>query len=103
VAGAGVGAAVAPPELSCARHWARNCGQVSPFVVPAALAACHCSPHCFMTLWAFALLTSAKASVIVATTVNLTIENRIMLSPLSALEARATLSRLTEEEKRDAD
>jgi hypothetical protein len=56
-----------------------------------------------MTLWAFALLTSAKASVIVATTVNLTIENRIMLSPLSALEARATLSRLTEEEKRDAD
>jgi hypothetical protein len=53
--GAGVGAAVAAPELSCARHWARNCGQVSPFVVPAALAACHCSPHCFMTLWALAV------------------------------------------------
>ena len=59
--GAGVGAAVAGPELSCARHWARNCGQVSPFVVPANFAACHCSPHCFMTLCAFVATTVPSA------------------------------------------
>ena len=36
-------------EARRARHSFKNSRQVSPFVVPAALAACHCSPHCFMT------------------------------------------------------
>ena len=40
-------------EARRARQSFKNCGQVSPFVVPFALAACHCAPHCFMTLWAF--------------------------------------------------
>jgi len=53
-AGAAAGAGATAPVFSWARHCERNCGQVSPFVVPAALAACHWSPHCFMTLWALA-------------------------------------------------
>ena len=58
IEGAGTaGAGATAPVFSWARHWERNCGQVSPFVVPAALAACHWSPHCFMTLWALAGVT----------------------------------------------
>jgi hypothetical protein len=33
------------------RHCARNCGQVWPPVVPAALASFHWLAHCLMTLW----------------------------------------------------
>src|SRR5712672_3339268 len=57
-AGAGAGAAGAKPawgalvvDASCALQAFWNCGQVAPPVVPAAFAACHCAPHCFMTLW----------------------------------------------------
>jgi hypothetical protein len=55
-AGAGAGAGAKPPEGDVAaerlaRHCARNCGQVWPPVVPAALASFHWLAHIFMTLW----------------------------------------------------
>jgi hypothetical protein len=55
-AGAGAGAGAKPPvgeeaEFWRVRHWERNCGQVRPPVVPAALAAFHWLAHTFMTLW----------------------------------------------------
>ena len=55
-----------------ARQSFKNCGHVWPFVVPACFAACHCAPHCFMTLWAFAKFEPEKANpvTIVATVVN---------------------------------
>jgi hypothetical protein len=43
-----------PALFCCSRHCARNCGHVSPFVVPAALACLHWSPQTFMTLCALA-------------------------------------------------
>jgi hypothetical protein len=54
-AGAGAGAGAKPPEDETvepwlARHCARNCGQVWPPVVPAALASFHWLAHIFMTL-----------------------------------------------------
>jgi hypothetical protein len=57
VAGAGAGAGAKPPEGDAeaerlARHWDKNCGQVWPPVVPAALASFHWLAHCLMTLWA---------------------------------------------------
>jgi hypothetical protein len=48
---------------NCARHCFKNCGHVSPFVVPLVLAACHCSPHCFMTVSALAAATVPKAII----------------------------------------
>jgi hypothetical protein len=55
-AGAGAGAGAKPPEGVAAelwrvRHCARNCGQLWPPVVPAALASFHWLAHCLMTLW----------------------------------------------------
>ena len=89
--GAYVGAAgAAPPPVCCVRHCARNCGQVSPFVVPAALATFHCSPHSFMTLWPFATFDAQKAtpSTIVAPVVNPSNE-RASLILQSGLPAQA--------------
>jgi hypothetical protein len=51
-----------PAVFCCSRHCARNCGQVSPFVVPAALACFHWSPQTFMTLCALATDEPAKAT-----------------------------------------
>jgi hypothetical protein len=83
-----VGAAVAAPELRCARHWARNWGHVAPFVVPAAFAACHCSPHCFITLW-------AHDPVTIATEIVATKANRIgaCIRKASHQDKQPTLSR----------
>src|SRR3984957_19789192 len=55
-AGAEAGAGAKPPEDEAAalwrvRHCDRNCGQVWPPVVPAALASFHWPAHTFMTLW----------------------------------------------------
>jgi hypothetical protein len=50
------------PTFCCARQDFRNSGQVRPFVVPAALAARHSAPHCFMTLCALAGPEIATAS-----------------------------------------
>jgi hypothetical protein len=68
VGAAGAGAkpdeagADAPPAFCWARHCARNCGQVSPFVVPAAFACFHWSPQTFITLCALAAVDPAKAT-----------------------------------------
>src|ERR1700761_2430143 len=55
-AGAGAGAEATPPDGAApepwrVRHCERNCGQVWPPVVPAALASFHWPAHSFMTLW----------------------------------------------------
>jgi hypothetical protein len=55
-AGLGAGAGAKPPDGDAAaewlvRHCARNCGQVSPPIVPAALASFHWLAHSLMTLW----------------------------------------------------
>jgi hypothetical protein len=69
-AGAGAGAAAPPPDC-CARQRARNCAEVSPFVVPAALAAFHCSPHGFTRVWAPAVFEPDRTtSTIVAPVAN---------------------------------
>jgi hypothetical protein len=55
-AGAAAGAGAKHPEDETAaerfaRHCARNCGQLSPPIVPAALASFHWLAHVFMTPW----------------------------------------------------
>ena len=88
----GAGAVAAPPPvpavLRFALHWVRNCGQVSPFVVPAALAAFHWSRHRFMTLCALAAPALAKTIVtqINAADAKRVNENRTALLRLSAEE-----------------
>ena len=67
-AGAGAGAGANDPEggaaalLSRVRHWARNCGQVSPPVVPAAWACFHWLAHTAITLSALAGVEPAHAN-----------------------------------------
>jgi hypothetical protein len=46
----------------CALHWARNCGQVAPPVVPAACACFHWLAQAAMTLSALAAVGPAKAA-----------------------------------------
>jgi hypothetical protein len=86
-AGAGAGADGAKPpwgalvvEASCPRQALRNCGQVAPPVPAAAFAACHCAPHCLITLW----FPPAEVGVSVATVSR--ILKRLGLNRLSALE-----------------
>lgn len=47
-------------EANCAGQAFKNCDQVAP-VVPAASAACHCAPHCFITSWVSAAVEVVKA------------------------------------------
>ena len=49
---------------------------------PATFAACHCSPHCFMTLSASALVTAAEPSRIVAISVSRRNETCVNVDPL---------------------
>ena len=55
--------AASPPAFCWARHCARNWGQVSPFVVPAALACFHSSPQTFITLCALTAVEPANATI----------------------------------------
>jgi hypothetical protein len=55
-AGAGAGAGAKPPEVEAVELWRllhcdRNCGQLRPPVVPAALASFHWLAHVLMALW----------------------------------------------------
>jgi hypothetical protein len=62
----GAGAAAAGADCCAAksaRHWLRNFGQVIPAGTwLAALAACHLSPHCFITDWALAAVARQPAA-----------------------------------------